>query len=335
MTFACAQDTAEVRPTAFVPRIAIVIPCYNEALTVGATVSGFRKVMPFADIIVCDNNSIDETAMRAREAGAKVLFEARRGKGNAVRRVFADADADIYLMVDGDSTYDPNVAPVIIQRMLKDNLDFLNGARVSEAMSAYRAGHRFGNKVLSNLVQVIFGRQFRDMLSGYKAFSRRFVKSFPAVSSGFEIETELTVHALELRVPCAEISTVYSERPEGSHSKLKTYRDGMRILRLIVNLIRHERPLMFFGSVAVAVSLLATLLGIPLIVTYLETGLVPRVPTAILVVGLYIISVLSFFAGLILDVISISRHEMKRLAYLSIPALQRSDRVHLRGEDNS
>lgn len=302
-------------------RIAVLIPCYNEELTVASTIQGFQQALPGAVVVVCDNNSSDLTAARASEAGAIVVTEMRQGKGNAVRRMFADIEADIYLMVDGDATYDPTVAQDLIDRMRKDNLDFLNGARVAQSTTAYRAGHKFGNYVLSNLVQLIFGRQFRDMLSGYKLFSRRFVKSFPAVSSGFEIETELTVHALELRMPCAEMPTTYLERPDGSQSKLSTYRDGARILRLIVNLIRDERPLMFYGCLAAAVAVLAAVLSLPLIATYVETGLVPRQPTAVLVVGLGLSSLLCLFAGLILDNIATSRHEVKRLAYLSIPGL--------------
>jgi glycosyltransferase involved in cell wall biosynthesis len=303
-------------------RIAVLVPCFNEELTVAQTVCGFRRALPNATIVVCDNNSTDGTAWHAREAGAEVLTEDRQGKGNAVRRLFADVEADIYLLVDGDATYDPDAAPAMIEKMFNANLDFLNGARVTEIAAAYRPGHRLGNYVLSNLVQTIFGRQFDDMLSGYKVFSRRFVKSFPATSSGFEIETELTVHALELRVACTEVQTRYVDRPRGSVSKLRTYRDGARILRLIVNLVRHERPLMFFGLGGAFLMLMAVLLAIPLITTYLETGVVPRLPTAVLVVGLTVTGVLSLFCGMILDTVSGTRREIKRLVYLSIPALR-------------
>ncbi|MDQ0511637.1 glycosyltransferase family 2 protein [Ancylobacter amanitiformis] len=304
------------------PRIAVIIPCYNEELTVGTTVSGFRRALPDATVYVCDNNSSDRTADFAREAGAEVMSELRQGKGHAMRRMFADVDADLYVLVDGDATYDPDAAPAMLERVIAENLDFLNGARIAEAQAAYRAGHRFGNWALTSLVQFIFGRQFSDMLSGYKIFSRRFVKSFPAMSHGFEIETELTVHALGLRMPCAEVPTVYIERPAGSFSKLKTYRDGARILRLIANLVRNERPMLFFGVAAAVLGAAAFLFSIPLFYTYVETGLVPRLPTAIAVVGLAIVAVLSLFCGLILDMSTTSRHEMKRLAYLAIPPVR-------------
>nr|WP_210286838.1 glycosyltransferase family 2 protein [Ancylobacter tetraedralis] len=304
------------------PRIAVIIPCYNEELTVGTTVSGFRRALPDATVYVCDNNSSDRTADLAREAGAEVMSELRQGKGHAMRRMFADVDADLYVLVDGDATYDPDAAPAMLERVIAENLDFLNGARIAEAQAAYRAGHRFGNWALTSLVQFIFGRQFSDMLSGYKIFSRRFVKSFPAMSHGFEIETELTVHALGLRMPCAEVPTVYIERPAGSFSKLKTYRDGARILRLIANLVRNERPMLFFGVAAAVLGVAAFVLSIPLFYTYVETGLVPRLPTAIAVVGLSIVAVLSLFCGLVLDMSTTSRHEMKRLAYLAIPPVR-------------
>lgn len=303
-------------------RIAVIIPCYNEELTVGATVAGFLRALPQATVYVCDNNSTDRTASLAREAGAEVMSELRQGKGHAMRRMFADVDADLYVLVDGDATYDPAAAPAMIERVIAENLDFLNGARVAEADGAYRAGHRFGNWALTSLVQFIFGRQFSDMLSGYKVFSRRFVKSFPAMSHGFEIETELTVHALGLSMPCAEVPTTYLERPAGSFSKLKTYRDGARILRLIVDLVRNERPMLFFGVAGVVLLTLAFLLALPVVYTYIETGLVPRLPTAIVVVGLTVTGTLSLFSGLILDMGTTARHEMKRLAYLAIPPVR-------------
>lgn len=303
-------------------RVAVLIPCYNEEMTISATIMGFRSALPNAVIYVCDNNSTDRTAELSTAAGAVVLREARQGKGNAVRRMFADVDADIYVLVDGDATYDPYAAPAMIERMVGENLDFLNGARVTEIEAAYRPGHRLGNYLLSSLVQVIFGRQFSDMLSGYKLFSRRYVKSFPASSRGFEIETELTVHALELRMSCAETPTAYVDRPAGSFSKLRTYRDGARILKLIANLVRHERPLMFFGLSGLILMVAAGLLSLPILYTYWETGLVPRLPTAMLVVGLMIMGVLSIFSGLILDMSTTSRHEIKRLAYLAIPPLR-------------
>ena len=313
--------------------IAILVPCFNEESTVGQTVSAFREALPLATVYVYDNNSTDRTIEMARAAGAVVRSEARQGKGNVVRRMFADIDADVFVLVDGDATYEARAAPRMVRRAIDDNLDFVNGARVSHSEEAYRRGHRFGNYVLTAMVRSLFGKQFTDMLSGYKVFSRRYVKSFPAMSRGFEIETELTVHALELRMPSAEEFTVYGERPSGSVSKLSTFRDGTRILRLIFHLVRNERPLEFFGLVGVALILVAVALAVPLVETYFETGLVPRLPTAVLSVGLIIVGFLSFLAGLILDVVATMRSEMKRLAYLSYPpvAVGRSSRVAERG----
>jgi glycosyltransferase involved in cell wall biosynthesis len=298
-------------------KIVVLVPCFNEELTVGKTVEGFREALPFATIYVYDNNSTDRTVEVAEAAGAVVRSETRQGKGNVVRRMFADIDADVYVLVDGDATYEAEAAPRMVRRAIEENLDFINGARVSASVEAYRRGHRFGNYVLTAMVRNIFGRQFTDMLSGYKVFSRRYVKSFPAMSRGFEIETELTVHALELRMPSAEELTAYGERPSGSVSKLNTFRDGARILRLIFDLVRNERPLQFFGLVGAVLILIAVALTIPLAETFFETGLVPRLPTAILAIGLIIIGFLSFLAGLILDVVATMRSEMKRLAYLS------------------
>jgi glycosyltransferase involved in cell wall biosynthesis len=301
--------------------IAVLVPCFNEELTVGKTVAAFREALPLAtvSVYVYDNNSTDRTVEVARAAGAVVRAEPRQGKGYVVRRMFADIDADVFVLVDGDATCEAQAAPRMVRRAIEENLDFVNGARVSQSMEAYRRGHRFGNYVLTSMVRYIFGRQFTDTLSGYKVFSRRYVKSFPAMSRGFEIETELTVHALELRMPSREEFTAYGERPSGSVSKLSTFRDGTRILRLIFDLVRNERPLQFFGLAGIAFILVAVALAIPLAETYFETGLVPRVPTAILTVGLIIIGVLSFLAGLILDVVATMRAEMKRLAYLSYP----------------
>jgi glycosyltransferase involved in cell wall biosynthesis len=300
-------------------KIVVLIPCFNEELTVGKTVAAFREAVPFATVYVYDNNSTDRTIDVAKSAGAVTRKETRQGKGNVVRRMFADIDADIYVLVDGDATYEADAAPRMIRRAIEENLDFVNGARVSQKMEAYRRGHRFGNYVLTALVRNIFGRQFTDMLSGYKIFSRRYVKSFPAMSRGFEIETELTVHALELRMPSGEELTAYGERPSGSVSKLSTFRDGARILRLIFDLVRNERPLQFFGLVGAALILIAVLLAVPLAETYFETGLVPRLPTAVLAIGLIILGFLSFLAGLILDVVATMRSEIKRLTYLSYP----------------
>jgi glycosyltransferase involved in cell wall biosynthesis len=300
-------------------RIAVLVPCFNEELTVGPTVTAFQAALPTAAVYVYDNNSTDRTAEAARIAGAIVRREERQGKGQVVRRMFADVDADIYVLVDGDSTYDAMAAPRMVERMLQDNLDFVNGARLSYAIEAYRRGHRFGNYVLTAFVRNIFGRRFTDMLSGYKVLSRRFVKSFPAMSRGFEIETELAVHALELRMPCGEEFTEYRERPAGSFSKLSTYRDGARILWLIASLVKDERPLQFFGLSGIALVVAGVLTAVPLAQTYFITGLVPRLPTAVLVVGMTVIGVLSIFVGLILDVVTTMRQEMKRLAYLSEP----------------
>ncbi|HEX8662553.1 MAG TPA: glycosyltransferase family 2 protein [Beijerinckiaceae bacterium] len=304
--------------SAGVPRIAVLIPCYNEELTIASVVREFRAALPQAEVYVYDNNSKDRTVEVARAAGATVRSERRQGKGNVVRRMFADIDADVYVLVDGDDTYEAAAAPRLVAELIDNDFDFVNGARVSTAAAAYRRGHRFGNYALTELVRVIFGRQFTDMLSGYKALSARFVKSFPAMSSGFETETELAVHALELRMPCGEVETVYKERPEGSVSKLNTYRDGFRILKLIARLVKDERPLQFFGLAGLFMVLVAIVLGAPVVVAYLETGLVLRLPTAILSVGLVILGVLSFLAGLILDMVTRTRQEMKRLVYLSI-----------------
>jgi len=299
-------------------RVAVLIPCYNEELTVAGVVRSFKAVLPFADIYVYDNNSTDRTAARAAEAGAIVRNERRQGKGHTVRRMFADIQADIYLLVDGDDTYDANVATSIVEQIGDVGLDFVNVARVSTSVAAYRPGHRLGNLLLTRLVRSIFGRESTDMLSGYKGFSRRFVKSFPAMSSGFETETELTVHALELRMPMTEIVAPYKERPLGSMSKLRTYRDGMRIFLLIWRLVKDERPFQFFGFMGLSVLIFGAVLAAPIFQTYFETGLVPRLPTAVLCVSLMMLGFLSIFAGVILDVVTKTRNELKRLAYLSI-----------------
>ncbi len=319
MTASVASSKSGIEPIGCKHEIAVLVPCFNEELTVGKTVNAFREALPFATVYVYDNNSTDRTNEIAQGAGAVVRNEPRQGKGNVVRRMFADIDADIFVLVDGDATYDAQAAPRMVRRAIEENLDFVNGARVSQSMEAYRRGHRFGNYVLTSMVRNIFGKQFTDMLSGYKVFSRRYAKSFPAMSRGFEIETELTVHALELRMPSAEEFTAYGERPSGSVSKLSTFRDGAKILRLIFDLVRNERPLQFFGLVGAVLILAAVALAIPLAQTYFETGLVPRLPTAVLAIGLIIIGFLSCLAGLILDVVATMRSEMKRLAYLSYP----------------
>ncbi|MCX4194476.1 glycosyltransferase [Methylobacterium organophilum] len=307
-----------VAETERLPRLAVLVPCFNESLTIGQVIDDFRAALPTAQIYVYDNNSTDGTAEVARAAGAIVRVEPRQGKGNVVRRMFGDIEADIYILVDGDGTYDAKAAPFLVGRVLKDDLDFVNGARAEVSQQAYRRGHRLGNRVLTGLVQGVFGREFRDMLSGYKVMSRRFVKSFPAMSSGFETETELVVHALELRMPAAEVTTAYHERPEGSVSKLRTYRDGARILYLILRLMKDERPLQFFGVLSAALLGAALVLVTPVIVTFAETGLVPRLPTAVLSLGIVILSVLTFFTGIVLDLTTRTRQELKRLLYLSV-----------------
>jgi len=300
-------------------RIAVLVPCFNEQAAVGRVVADFRKALPSAEIFVYDNNSSDRTAAVARDAGAKVRSERRQGKGHVVRRMFADIDADIYLLVDGDATYDAASAPRMIDRLLSDHLDMVVGMRVDQAEEAYRLGHRTGNRMLTGFLSSVFGQAFTDILSGYRVFSRRFVKSFPVLSDGFEIETELTVHALELALPVAEIETPYYARPEGSFSKLNTWRDGFRILGTILKLYRSEKPLRFFTAIGIFLMLVSVGLAIPIIVTYLELGLVPRLPTAVLSMGLMILAVLSVSSGLVLDTVTRGRREMKLLAYLSQP----------------
>jgi glycosyltransferase involved in cell wall biosynthesis len=299
------------------PKIAVLLPCYNEEAAIGATVAGFKSALPSATVYVYDNNSRDRTREIAAEAGAVVRTEKQQGKGNVVRRMFADIDADVYVMADGDLTYDPAAAPAMVDMLLTEQLDMVVGTRRHEQKGAYRGGHVMGNKVFTGLLAGLFGRSFSDIFSGYRVFSRRFVKSFPVLSAGFEIETEISVHALELRMPVGEVETAYAARPEGSHSKLSTYRDGWRILKTIVNLYRVERPVLFYGGIGELLFLAAVLLAMPLVRTYLQTGLVPRFPTAILVTGMVIIAVLCFFAGLILDTVTRGRREVRRLAYLS------------------
>lgn len=299
--------------------IAVLIPCFNEATTIPKVIMDFRRVLPDATIFVYDNASTDDTSRLAREAGGVVRQEPIRGKGNVVRRMFADIEADVYVLVDGDDTYDANMAPVMIERLLEDTLDMVSGVRVSEAEAAYRSGHRFGNRLLTGVVASIFGNRLSDMLSGYRVFSRRFVKSFPALSAGFEIETEFSIHALQLGMPLSEVATRYKERPEGSSSKLNTYRDGFRILRSILLLVRAEKPFAFFAAVAVVFAGTSIALATPVVFEYFQTGLVPRIPTALLAAALMILSFLSLTCGLILETVSRGRVEIKRLAYLSVP----------------
>lgn len=300
--------------------IAVIIPCYNEAASIESVVTAFKKSLPTAAIYVYDNNSQDDTAARAIAAGAIVRNETRQGKGYVVRRMFADIEADVYVMIDGDDTYDATVAHQLVDKLAKENLDMLNCARLEQEPSAYRPGHKFGNRLLTGLVQLIFGKDFNDMLSGYRIFSRRFVKSFPQSSCGFEIETELTIHALELQMPTAEMGIAFKNRGEGSESKLNTISDGFRILRTIADLLRLERPLSTFGIIGILLLILALVLAYPIFVTYIETGLVPRFPTAILSTGITLVSFLSFTAGLVLDTVTRGRQEAKRMRYLEIPS---------------
>lgn len=298
-------------------RIAVLIPCYNEEVAIGAVVAAFRAALPTAAIYVFDNNSRDRTAEVARAAGAHVRRETRQGKGAVVRRMFADVEADTYVLVDGDGTYDAASAPRLVAMLVDERLDMVCASRVAEVQEAYRAGHRFGNRVLTTLVARLFGRGLDDMLSGYRVFSRRFVKSFPALAHGFETETELTVHALSLSMPFAEVATPYRGRPEGSTSKLNTWRDGVRILLAIFVLVKEERPLPFFVVQGLLLCLASLVLGWPVVVTWLETGLVPRLPTALLATGLMLLGFLAFTCGLVLDTVTHGRREMKRLAYLA------------------
>lgn len=306
------------------PRIAVLVPCYNEEAAVATVVADFRKALPAAEIYVYDNNSRDNTAAVARKAGAIVRSERRQGKGHVVRRMFADVEADIYVLVDGDATYDAPSAPRMIDKLLEEHLDMVVGLRIDQSQAAYRLGHRTGNRMLTGFLSSTFGHAFKDILSGYRVFSRRFVKSFPVLSDGFEIETELAVYALELSLPVAEVETPYYARPEGSFSKLNTWRDGFRILGTMLKLYRSERPLRFFTVIGILLALAAITLAIPIVVTFIETGLVPRLPTAVLSMGLTIVAMLSVSSGLVLDTVTRGRREMKMLAYLSQPAPNRN-----------
>jgi glycosyltransferase involved in cell wall biosynthesis len=307
----------ELEPSAR-PRIAVLIPCFNEQSTVADVVNDFRRVLPAAIVYVYDNNSTDSTRELAANAGAIVRSESLQGKGNVVRRMFADVEADAYVLVDGDGTYDASAASAMVERLIGESLDMVNAARVATTPLAYRRGHAFGNRLLTGAVALIFGNRVRDMLSGYRVLSRRFVKSFPALATGFETETELTVHALELRLPIAEIDTPYRDRPIGSASKLRTFRDGIRILRTIILLMKEERPLLFFSAIALVLGGAAVVIAWPLLDTYLATGLVPRFPTAILATGLMTLGFLSFATGLLLDSVTLGRRELKRLHYLAL-----------------
>lgn len=312
-------EVTSTRAAAAAPQIAVLVPCYNEAAAIGRVVRDFRESLPRATVIVYDNSSTDDTAAVARAAGASVFREPLRGKGHVVRRMFSDTDADIYILVDGDDTYDAMAAPAMVEKLISERLDLVNGRRRETDVRNYRRGHRFGNAALTGLAKYLFGDRFDDMLSGYKVLSRRFVKSFPALSTGFEIETELAIHAAEMNMPVAEVDTTYKNRPAGTQSKLNTFRDGYRIIRTILRLLKEVRPFAFFSTIAVLMAATAVLLAIPLITEYVATGLVPRVPTAILVTGMMIIAFLSLTCAVLLDSVARSRREMKRLHYLGIP----------------
>lgn len=307
-------------------QVALIVPCFNEAAAIRQVVEGFRTVMPELQIFVFDNNSTDDTATVAESAYATVIHVALPGKGNVVRRMFADVEADIYVMVDGDATYDALAVRTMVDKLIDEQLDMVVGCRAAGpevAAEAYRSGHQWGNRMLTGAVARIFGGKFQDMLSGYRVFSRRYVKSFPALAHGFETETELTIHALELRMPYGEVQTRYGARPEGSVSKLSTYRDGWRILKTILRLYVSERPLAFFGSFGFCIAMIALLLFVPVLNEFLATHTVPRLPTAVLSASMMIVALLAVVCGLVLDNVARGRQEMKRLAYLAIPGVRR------------
>ena len=312
------------------PRIAVLIPCYNESSAIAGVVADFKATLPTAEIYVYDNNSSDDTVAVAREAGALIGVEHYQGKGHVVRRMFADIDAGVHVLVDGDGTYDAASAPKMVELLQRNRLDMVVGSRQHRQAAAYRSGHVWGNRMLTWLLGTLFGRrEISDILSGYRVFSHRFVKSFPALATGFETETELTVHALELHMPVDELVTPYGARMEGSTSKLNTYRDGLRILLIMLRLFEKERPLVFYGIAFAACWILAFILGVPLVVTYLDSGLVPRIPTASIVVGLIMLGFVSLVAGLITDSVALGRRETKRLFYLSVPQFgyKRGERI--------
>jgi len=305
------QDKSDIR------KIAVLLPCYNEGLSIRKVVEDFRKELPEATIYVYDNRSSDNTQDEARAAGAVVRTEQWPGKGNVVRRMFSDIDADIYLMADGDGTYDSSDAPQMIQRLLDENLDMVVGTRRNVYKNAHRMGHGLGNRLFNRMYRSLFGPLFNDIFSGYRVFSRRFVKSFPAISSGFEIETEMSVHASQLRMPIAEIATDYGARQEGSVSKLRTVRDALRIMFTFLILFKEIRPARFFGVLSIVLFVTAIILALPLLFTYLETGLVPRFPTAILATGLVLMAGIFTISGLILDSVARGRLEQKRMWYVA------------------
>jgi len=302
-------------------RIAVLLPCHNEALTIGNVVRGFAEALPNARVYVFDNNSTDDTARAAARAGARVFREARQGKGNVVRRMFADIDADIYLMADGDGTYDPGDAPSLVNALITERVDMVVGCRRGVGLDAGRSGHAFGNRLFNRLYRSMFGGGYNDIFSGYRAFTRRFVKSFPAISTGFEIETEMSVHASQLMIPTAEIDLAYGRRPNGSASKLRTFSDGFRILKMFAMLLKETRPFVFYSIFAVLFWAAGLVLMLPVVATWLETGLVPRLPTAVVATGLFIIGFMMAGCGLILDSVSRSRVDQKRILFLTVPAL--------------
>jgi len=303
------------------PRIAVLIPCYDEEHAIAQVVRDFRAALPSAVIYVYDNNSTDRTGILAANAGAIVRAETRQGKGFVVRRMFSDVEADVYVLVDGDNTYDASAVPAMVSLLINGRLDMVVGRRVTDDAAAFWKGHRFGNRMFTRVVARLFGNRFEDILSGYRVFSRRFVKSFTVSSGGFEIETEITIHALTLNLPIHEMDTSYRRRPDGSHSKLSTYRDGLYILVAIVTLYREERPLAFFFILGSLFIVLALVLIYPVVLEFLRTGLVPRFPTAILSTGLVLSGLFSYAAGVILDTVTRGRRESKLLAYLAIPAI--------------
>lgn len=307
--------------TGAAPTIAILLPCYNEGLAIRAVIQNFRAALPDAKIYVYDNNSSDDSARIARDAGAIVRNEPQQGKGHVVRRMFADIDADIYLMCDADETYEAAAAGKLVDRLVDRGLDMVVGTRTDVSGTAYRPAHQFGNWMLTSLVRTMFGGGFSDMLSGYRVFSRRFVKSFPLMSQGFEIETELTIHALQLGMPTSEMPTSFKDRVAGSESKLRTISDGVRILWTIVTLLKQERPFFLFGLIALAMMGLSLLFGTPVITEYMRSGTVPRLPTAILATGTMILASLSLFTGLILDTVTRGRKEAKLLRYLQFASI--------------
>lgn len=322
MTPGTAHLSSMERPGALHPpqheaRVAVLIPCHNEEAAIANVVERFARALPQAEIFVYDNNSTDRTVEVARAAGARIGRESLKGKGNVVRRMFADIDADAYVLVDGDDTYDPASAPAMINLLLEQMLDMVTGTRITEIRAAYRPGHRAGNVLLTGIVTRIFGNRITDMLSGYRVFSRRFVKSFPVLSAGFEIETEFTIHALELRMPLGELDTPYRDRGEGSTSKLSTYKDGSRIFLTILHLVKEERPLQFFSLISVVLFVISIVLGFPLFLEFRRTHLVPRLPTGVLTTGIMMLSFLSLVCGLILDSVSRGRKEVKQIAYLA------------------